>query len=131
MAKINVTGDAIQIKSSLTRANYDTIRHYKPEALKLIDEKGNEIFGITMGDAHVSKYGVSFCNTDSEDKLFMTTENPVNEHSDPELEKKLISRKFAQVINNLEAVETQIETEMPNIRALEQNAERAITINND
>lgn len=129
MAEINVTGDMIQIKTSLTEKEFDLVQYYKPEVLKLVDEQGNELFGITKGNAHASKYGISFCNTDSEGKLFMTTENPVHDHSDPVEERKLISREFAQTINNLQMIETQVANEKPNIRALEQNANRVIHMN--
>ena len=129
MAQINVSGDAIQIKTSLTEEEFDMIEHYAPESLKLVDDNGNEYFGITRGDAHYSKYGISFCNTDSEGRLFMTANNPVNDHSDPEKEKKQISKILAQTINNLQTVEDQIEAKKPEIVALEQNADRVITMN--
>ena len=128
MAQLNVTGDMIQIKTSLTEEEFDLVQYYKPETLKLVDEKGEEYFGITRGDAHVSKYGISFCNTDANGKLFMTTENPVHDHSNIAEERNLISREFAQTINNLQIIETQVANEKPNIRALEQNANRAINI---
>ena len=128
MAQINVTGDMLQIRTSLTKEAYEVVKYFKPEALKLVDDKGNELFGITVGDAHVSKYGISFCNTDSEGRLFMTTANPVTDHSDPAAERNVISKEFAQVINNLQIIETQIANEQPNIRALVQNAHRAINI---
>ena len=126
MAQINVTGDMIQIKTKLTEEEFELVNYYKPEALKIVDDKGNEIFGITRGDAHVSKYGISFCNTDAEGRLFMTTTNPVSDHSDVEKERKEINREFAQMINNLQIIETQVAYEKPNIIALEQNADKVI-----
>ena len=131
MAQINVTGDTIQIKTSLTAEDFDLVKYYNPDALKLKDEKGNEVFGITTGDAHVSKYGIALCNTDSEGRLFMTTNNPVNDHDDPEEEKKIISKEFAQVINHLQIIEELVQNMKPEIQALEQNANRAIRMCND
>lgn len=131
MAQINVYGDMIQIRSSLTKEDYELVKYYKPEALKIVDENGNEIFGITTGCAHVSKYGISFCNTDEKGRLFMTTNNPVSDHSNPEVERKMISKEYAQTINNLQFIETQIANEKPNIIELEQNANRAIRMNEE
>jgi len=131
MAQINVTGDMIQIKTKLTEEEFKLVEYYAPDVLKLKDEKGDEYFGINRGDAHASKYGISFCNTDSEGRLFMTTENPVHDHSDPEKEKQYISREFAQVINNLQVIEKQVDEKKPEIAALEQNAERAIRMDSE
>lgn len=129
MAKLNVMGDFIQIRSSLTEEEIKVVQYYKPEVLKLKDEKDNEIFGVTIcnGDPHASKYGITFCNKDSNGRMFVTVENPVNDHSDPAQERKEISKLFAQLINNLQIVETQVANAKPEITALVQNANEAIT----
>ena len=131
MAKINVTGDVVQIRTNITESEFDVIEHYSPETLKIVDDKGNELFGITRGNAHASKYGISFCNADSEGRMFMTTENPVHDHSDPVRERKLIAKEFAQLINNLQIIETQVANEKPNIQALVQNAHNIIHITDE
>jgi len=129
MAKLKVLGDTIQIKSDLTEADFKKVQNYAPEALKLKDEQGNELFGISLGDAHWSKYGIAFCNTDADGKLFMTTNNPVSNHEDPAAEKKAIKELFATVLFNLEAIEnffSQIKAELDEI---EQKAENNIEMN--
>ena len=131
MAKINVTGDMIQIKTNITESEYDVVSHYSPNTLKIIDKDGNEVFGITKGDAHCSQYGVAFCSADSEGKMFMSCNNPVEDHSDPVQERKLIAKEFAQVINNLQIIETQVANEKPNITALVQKASDAICITDE
>ena len=128
MAQINVVGDIIQIKTGITESEFDVISHYSPEVLKILDDKGNEVFGITRGPSHYSKYGISFCSTDPNGKMFMSTTNPVIDHSDPAKERRLIAKEFAQLINNLQIIETQIANEKPNITALVQNANNAINI---
>ena len=126
MAQINVTGDMIQIKTNITESEYEVISHYSPETLKIVDEKGNDVFSIAMGAAHYSKYGVTFCNSDAEGKLFMTANNPVTDHSDPAKERKLIAKELAQTINNLRIIEAQVEAEKPKIAELVQNANEVI-----
>lgn len=126
MAQINVMGDMIQVKTALTEEEFELTEKYCPEALKLRDEEGNEYFGISRGDAHISKYGVSFCSKDAENKLFMTTNNPVEDHSDPTEEKKKIARHFAQVINGLNLVEGQIREKKETIAAMEALANNSI-----
>ena len=126
MAKLKVLGDSIQIKIDLTEADFNKVKNYAPEALKIKNEEGDEVFGISKGNAHWSKYGVAFCNSDAEGKLFTTVTNPVCEHGDPAEELKKIKEEFAQTIYFLELIEqnfTEIKTELD---AMEQNAERSI-----
>ena len=129
MAKLKVLGDMIQIKSDLTEKDFKKVQNYAPEALKLKDEKGNELFGVSRGDAHWSKYGIAFCNTDADGKLFMTTNNPVTQHDDPEAEKKTIKEVFATVLFNLESIEKNFSQIKAELDAIEQEAERNIEMN--
>lgn len=126
MAKLKVLGDMIQIKIDLTESDYNKVKNYAPDALKVKDEEGNEVFGISMGDAHWSKYGVAFCNTDADGKLFMTTTNPVHDHDDPAEEKKQIKEEFAQTIFFLEMIEKGFADVKTELAAIEQNAEESI-----
>jgi hypothetical protein len=126
MAKLKVLGDMIQIKIELTESDFNKVKNYAPDALKIKNDDGDEVFGISMGDAHWSKYGVAFCNTDSDGKLFMTTNNPVVEHGDPAEELKIIKEKFAQTIFFLEMIEKNFDSIKTELNAMEQNAERSI-----
>ena len=129
MATLKVLGDMIQIKSDLTEKDFKKIKNYAPEVLKLTDREGNEVFGINMGDAHWSKYGISFCNTDADGKLFMTTNNPVTDHDDPEAEKKEIKELFASVLFNLVSIEKHFEQIKTELNAIEEEAEKNIEMN--
>lgn len=63
MAKINVNGSALVILSSFSFDNLKKIQKRKPEALCLVDDKGNTTFkvGVTEpGQGNISKYGISF-----------------------------------------------------------------------
>lgn len=108
MAKVKVLGDMMQIKSDITGKSFDRVEKFAPEMLKLVDEFGNEVFGIARGDAFYSKYGICFCSEDAEGKLFMSTNNPVTEHGNAEEEKNKVVEKLAPIINKLNAVERQI-----------------------
>lgn len=114
MAKIRAMGDSVQLKSELTAKEIERVKTYCPEALKLKDEEGNEFFGIGLGDASVSRYGVTFANTDVDGKVFVTMENPITDHSDAEVEKAALTAYFAVSLDNLNKVEDNINT----VRAL-------------
>ena len=127
MAKLTIMGDMIQIKSDLTKAEVERVRDFAPEALKLVDEDGNEVFGVSIGDSFWSKYGICFCSEDQNGKLFMSTNNPVIDHADPEKEKKEVIKTFAPVLNKLNAVEAHIKDVQETITAVEVEAASAIT----
>lgn len=128
MAKVRVMGDAIQMKSDLTKADLERVKTFAPDALKLFDEEGNEVFGVDMGDARFSKFGVCFSNTDSEGKLFMTSDSPVTDHSDPEKEKEEIIKYFAQILNKLDAVETNVNAAMEALINIEDSVRNSVEI---
>lgn len=108
MAKVTILGDMVQIKSELTSAQVERVKAFAPEALKLYDEDGNEIFGVDEGNASFSKYGICFCSEDSEGKLFLTTNNPCVDHEDADKEKKIVVKTFAPILAKLKAVEENI-----------------------
>lgn len=127
MAKLNVMGDTIQITSDVTREEMERVERYAPEVLKLFDDEGNEIFGVGIGNASFSKYGVCFCSETTEGKLFMTTNNPVLDHSDADKERKAIVRHFAPVLSKLQAVEANVSSAMEALDEVEAEVEEAIT----
>lgn len=119
MAKVTILGDMVQIKSDLTSAQVERVKAFAPEALKLFDEDGNEVFGVDIGNASFSKYGICFCSMDSEDKLFLSTNNPCLDHENEEEEKKVIIKAFAPMLAKLKDVEANIAACESELDALE------------
>lgn len=128
MAKVKVLGDMMQIKSDLTGAEFDRIESFAPEMLKLVDDEGNEVFGISRGNAFYSKYGVCFCSEDAEGKLFMSTNNPVVDHTDAEKEKEEIVKTLAPILSKLNAVEKQIKNAGEILTAIETEVKESVEI---
>lgn len=119
MAKVTIIGDIVQIKSDLTRKELERIKTFAPEAVKLFDKDDNEIFGIDFGHASFSKYGICFCSEDSEGKLFMTTDNPVLDHSDKEAERIEVTKYFAPIISKLQAIEENVASVKDTLEGME------------
>ena len=127
MAKIKVLGDTIQIKSELTAEQFDRVKAFAPEALIMTDaDTGDEVFGITRGNAFYSKYGVCFCSVDNEGKLFMTTNNPVTDHSDRDAEMQEILKVFAPIMAKLNASEKHIFSVMESLEAMEEEVKASV-----
>lgn len=127
MAKLSIMGDTVQITTELTKEMIKRVSDYAPEALKLFDEEGNEIFGVGIGNASYSKYGICFCSVDANGKLFMTMNNPVLDHSNPEKEREEVIRHFAQVLSKLKAVEENVADGTEAINELESNVRDSVT----
>ena len=127
MAKMKVMGDMIQLSTDLTKDELERVKNFAPEALKLFDNEGNEVFGVGIGDASYSKYGICFCSETAEGKMFMTTNNPVTDHSDPAKEREEIVRYFAPIINKLQAVEANIAAVRESLDAMEASVQDAVT----
>ena len=119
--------DMIQLSTDLTKDELERVKNFAPEALKLFDNEGNEVFGVGIGDASYSKYGICFCSETAEGKMFMTTNNPVTDHSDPAKEREEIVRYFAPIINKLQAVEANIAAVRESLDAMEASVQDAVT----
>jgi hypothetical protein len=126
MAKVTIMGDAVQIKSALTKSEFDRVKAFAPEALKLFDTEGNEVFGISMGNANYSKYGICFCAEDAEGKIFMTMNNPVIDHNDAEKERTEIIKYFAPAISKLEAVEANVTAAKDSLEKMEASVTESV-----
>ena len=126
MAKLTIMGDMIQLKSDLTREEVERVEAFAPEALKLFDTDGNEVFGVSVGNAFYSKYGVCFCSEDSEGKLFMSTDNPVKDHTDPEAERKEVIKYFAPMLSKLEAIESNVAGAREALEAMEESVDNSV-----
>lgn len=126
MAKIKVLGDMIQVISNITEDEMKKIAVYKPEALQLRDENNEPVFAVETGPASLSKFGVSFCSTDFDGKLFLTIANPIEEHVDADEEKKQITEDFATFLRDMEKIERQVADAMTEANALEQRVSSSV-----
>lgn len=129
MAKINVMGDTLMLETEISKEIMNKVKKHAPEKLELKDEEGNVYFQVQEGNASVSKYGVSFCSTNSKGHLFMTTANVViGDHDDLEKEKALILDEFATILMNINRVERQVAEALDEIIANANEAEKSVNI---
>ena len=89
----------IVMSTELTREAMLKLARHNPDALKLKNEDGDDIFAITCGDSSLSDYGMSFDKEDSEGKLLLTISG-IMDNSE-------IAEEFAVVLKNLKVVEAQ------------------------
>lgn len=73
MAKINVVGNAIVLSSSIKLDDIKKAEKYRPEALVLKDDDGNEIFKVSAGrHPAANEYGITFSGSTHGDEGLAT-----------------------------------------------------------
>lgn len=88
----------IVINTELTREALLKLKKHNPNALKLQDEEGNEIFGLSFSEtASINNYGISFNKEDSEGKALITIQET--------LDNSEIAEKYAGILMNAKLVE--------------------------
>lgn len=72
--QIKLAGDAYVLKSSITKTQYETLKKYRPTALSIKDEDGNDVFtvGYEAGKPSIASFAVTFSNADTEGNLTAT-----------------------------------------------------------
>lgn len=101
--KIKVIENKILVESSITVAEFESVRRYAPETLKLKDKEGDEIFVIMTGAVScIGDYGIVF--NEYGDKLVAWVD--VDEVGIPK--KKYIEERYGMALSRLKEVETEV-----------------------
>ena len=88
----------IVINTNLTKEALLKLKKHNPDALKLKDEEGNELFGLAFSEtASINDYGISFNKEDSEGKALMTIQAT--------LDNTEIAEKYAGILMGAKLVE--------------------------
>lgn len=128
MARILIAGDAMVIESSRTLEEIKTLEKYRPKALALFDDDGEEIFrvGTTIGKGSISTYGASFgsASKNTEAKATITMEIPVDV-ADAEA---YAEDTVGVAIINLNRVEAKLEEALASVRQEKTEIRNNITI---
>lgn len=100
MKVINLKNYGVVVfNTELTKEAILKLQRHNPDALKLKDENGDEIFALSFNDASLSDYGVCFDREDSEGKALLTiTATMTNEE---------LAEEFASILIKAKKVEAQ------------------------
>lgn len=92
----------IVFNTKLTKVAIEKLAKHIPDALKLKDEEGNDVFAIGFGtNASISNYGVNFNKVDSEGKALITIGKT--------MENEEIAEEFASILMKVKEVEVKAE----------------------
>ena len=88
----------IVFNTELTSEALLKLKRHNPDALKLKDEEGNDIFGISFSEtASINNYGISFNKIDSDGKALVTVQAT--------MENNEIAEEYAAILLNTKKVE--------------------------
>lgn len=108
MSKITVLGDALVVKSELKLEEIETLKKYRPAALKLMggEDGKDEIFAIdtASGKGSICKFGATF-NRAAEDGCALLTVQIDPGEKDV---KEFVADKIGEAIIKLNELEAQI-----------------------
>lgn len=101
MKVINLKNFGVVVfNTKLTKIAIEKLTKHNPDALKLKDEEGNDIFALAFGKtASISEYGVCFDKEDSEGKALITLSGI--------MENKEIAEEYAKILINIKKIEEQ------------------------
>ena len=116
MAKITIAGNSYVITSSVSMADLETVKKYRPSALAITDPETKEtLFKVGTGHSSISDYGISFGGMSNDAEKLATATLPIP--SDVEDAKEYVLDKAGLAIANLNKVEAVIENALLEICA--------------
>ena len=102
MKVINLKNYGVVVfNTKLTKVAIEKLAKHNPDALKLKDENGDDIFAIAFGSASITEYGVCFDKVDSEGKALVTVAKT--------MENEEIAEEYASTLLKVKQVESQAE----------------------
>ena len=99
MKVINLKNYGVVVfNTELTKEAILKLQRHNPDALKIKDDNGDEIFAISFNDASLSDFGICFDRVDSDNKALLTiTATMTNEE---------LAEEFAAILMKAKMVET-------------------------
>lgn len=112
-AAFAIVGDAFVITSGITLDEYNLLTKWRPDALKVKNEDGDDVFAISYADGRpcVAPFGVTFGGTThNEDKFLTVTGMLPTDVKDP---RDYLADLLAPIVENL----TTLENSVPGVAA--------------
>jgi len=127
MARITIAGNSYVITSSVSMADLETVKKYRPTALTIADPKTKEtLFRVGVGTSSMSDYGISFggVSNDAEKLATATLQIP----SDVEDAREYVLDKAGLALVNLEKIEAGIAEILDEVRVERDSIAASINI---
>ena len=111
--KVKVVGTALIITSTLKVAQVEAAKNFAPDALKVFDDEGNQVYAVATGEtASIGKFGTTFNGADAEGNLQATV--VIDNAAD---KKKYVTEQYGLAIAGLAQAETLVAEEIESVLA--------------
>lgn len=127
-AELVVAGNVGVLKSEVKLEDYVVVKKYEPDALVLVDDKGNEVFAVDVDDVptgDANKYGVCFSSTPTRDGYAQVS---FMIDCDAESLEDVLEDEYGAAIANLETIEANIADVLEDIHTTREMVRSKITI---
>jgi len=115
MAKVTIAGNSYVITSTISMADMQAVKKYRPSALAITDSDTKEtLFKVGIGSNSVTDYGISFGGVTNDDEKLATSTLSIP--ADVEDAKEFVLDKAGLAIANLNEVEAGITEAIEEIR---------------
>jgi len=127
MAQVTIAGSSFVITSTVSMADLETVKKYRPSALAITDPETKEtLFRVDTGASNMNDYGISFGGVSNDEKKLATATLQIT--SDVEDAKEYVLDKAGLVLVNLEKVEGEIAEVLDEIRTERNSIAESIKI---
>jgi len=115
MANVTIAGNSYVVTSTVSMADLETVKKYRPAALAIVDtETKDTLFKVGLGSDSLSDFGISFGGVSNDDAKLATTTLPIPH--DVEDAKEYVLDKAGLALVNLEKIEAGITEVLENIK---------------
>ncbi len=106
-----LTGDVCVLKSKIKVADIELLKKYNPDALKIVDDKGNVLFAIGYSEGHpsIAPFGVTFGGKSrGEEEGYATVTEKVPSSLNTAEAKAYVADQYGCIIANVEKLEATV-----------------------
>ena len=116
MAKTTIAGNSFVITSSVSMADLETVKKYRPAALAVTDPETREtVFKVGIGSSSISDYGISFGGVSNSEAKLATATLPIP--TDVEDAREYVLDRAGLAIASLNRVEIAVAEALGTIKA--------------
>lgn len=127
MAKVTIAGNGYVITSTVSMADLEMVKKYRPSALAITDPETKEaLFKVGLGSDSLSDYGISFGGVSNDDTRMATATLSIPANVDDK--KEYVLDKAGMPLINLEKIEAGIAEALEDIRSQRDSIAESIKV---
>jgi len=127
MAKVTIAGNSYVVTSTVSMADLETVKKYRPSALAITDPETDEtLFRVGLGSNSLSEHGISFGGVTNDEAKMATATFSIP--SDVEDAKAYVLDKAGLTLVNLKKVEAGIAAVLKDIQKERDSIAESITV---